>query len=173
MKGLENYRYTVLERFLKYVTINTQSDAYSETNPSTEHQKNLGKVLVEELKEIGIKDAELDDFGYVYATIPSTSEKNIPVICFCSHMDTSPDCSGENVKPIVHTNYQGQDIALPDDTSQVLKKWEHPDLQFQIGNDIITASGTTLLGADNKAITICDSNFIIFFLFIYTCFSAH
>lgn len=151
MKGLENYRYTVLERFLKYVTINTQSDAYSDTNPSTEHQKDLGKILVEELKEIGLSDAELDEFGYVYATIPATSDKNVPVICFCSHMDTSPDCSGENVKPIVHTNYQGQDIALPDDTSQVLKKSEHPDLQFQIGNDIITASGTTLLGADNKA----------------------
>lgn len=151
MKGLENYRFTVLERFLKYVTINTQSDPHSNTNPSTERQKDLGKILVEELKEIGIQDAELDEYGYVYATIPSTTEKDVPVICFCSHMDTSPDCSGENVKPILHKNYQGQDITLPDDRSQVIRKSEHPDLQFQLGNDIITASGTTLLGADNKA----------------------
>ena len=151
MKGLENYRFTALERFLRYVTINTQSDPYSDSHPSTECQKDLGKVLVEELKEMGIKDAELDEYGYVYATIPSTTEKQVPVICFCSHMDTSPDSSGENVKPVVHTNYQGHDIVLPDDNSQIIKKSEHPDLQNQIGNDIVTASGTTLLGADNKA----------------------
>jgi len=151
MKGSENYHFTVLERFLKYVVINTQSDSYSDTNPSTQHQKDLGRVLVAELKEIGIADAELDEFGYVYATIPATTNKEVPVICFCSHMDTSPDCSGEYVKPIVHNNYQGQDLILPDDTSQVILKSEHPDLQFQLGNDIVTASGTTLLGADNKA----------------------
>ena len=151
MKGLDNYSFTCLERFLRYVTINTQSDPYSESSPSTLHQKDLGTLLVEELKAIGISDAELDEYGYVYATIPSTTDKEVPVICFCSHMDTSPDCSGANVKPIVHTNYQGQDLVLPDDAAQIIKKSEHPDLAAQIGNDIITASGTTLLGADNKA----------------------
>ena len=151
MKGLENYQFTVLERFLRYVTIPTQSDPHSASNPSTEVQKDLGRILVEELKEIGIQDAELDEYGYVYATIPSTTDKDVPVICFCSHMDTSPDCSGAGVKPLIHSNYQGQDLVLPDDNSQILKKSEHPDLQHQIGNDIVTASGTTLLGADNKA----------------------
>lgn len=151
MKGSENYHFTVLERFLRYVVINTQSNSHSVTNPSTQHQKDLGKVLVAELKEIGISDAELDEFGYVYATIPATTNKRVPVICFCSHMDTSPDCSGENVSPIVHRNYQGQDLILPDDPSQIIRKADHPDLQFQLGNDIVTASGTTLLGADNKA----------------------
>ena len=97
---------TAAERFLRYVRIDTQSDAASESCPSTEKQKNLGRLLVEELLEIGLSDAQLDEHGYVYATIPSTSEKSVPVICFCSHMDTSPDCSGEDVKPIVHRNYQ-------------------------------------------------------------------
>jgi tripeptide aminopeptidase len=151
MKGYENYRFTVLERFLRYVKINTQSDPYSTTNPSTMRQKDLARVLVEELLEIGLKDAETDEYGYVYASIPSTSSKDVPVICFCSHMDTSPDCSGENVKPIIHSNYQGEDLVLPDDSAQIIKMADHHDLQFQIGNDIVTASGTTLLGADNKA----------------------
>jgi tripeptide aminopeptidase len=151
MKGLENYRFTCSERFLRYVLIDTQSDPYSASNPSTVKQKDLGALLVAELHEMGIDDAELDEYGYVYATIPSTSDKEVPVICFCSHIDTSPDCSGANVKPIMHPNYQGQDLVLPDDPSQILRKAEHPDLAFQIGNDIITASGATLLGADNKA----------------------
>ena len=151
MKGLENYRFTVLNRFLKYVKVNTQSDPHSSSNPSTMRQKDLAKILVEELQEIGLKDAETDDFGYVYATIQSTTTKNVPVICFCSHMDTSPDCSGEDVKPIIHSNYQGEDLILPDDSTQIIKMSEHNDLQFQIGNNIVTASGTTLLGADNKA----------------------
>lgn len=138
-------------RFTKYVQIDTQSDPSSPTVPSTEKQKNLGRILVAELLELGIADAHLDEYGYVYATIPSNSDKQVPVICFCSHMDTSPDCSGLNVKPIIHENYQGQDLVLPDDHSVVLKMNEHPDLKDQIGNDIITASGTTLLGADNKA----------------------
>ena len=142
---------TAAERFLRYVRIDTQSDATSETCPSTEKQKNLGRLLAQELLEIGLTDAHLDEHGYVYATIPSTSEKDVPVICFCSHMDTSPDCSGENVKPIVHHNYQGQDLILPDDPSQIIRMKDHPDLKEQIGNDVITASGTTLLGADNKA----------------------
>jgi tripeptide aminopeptidase len=138
-------------RFIRYAKIDTQSDPASATVPSTEKQKDLGKVLVEELLEIGITDAHLDDYGYVYATIPSTSAKAVPVICFCSHMDTSPDCSGYGVNPVVHNNYQGQDLVLPDDPAIILKMAEHPDLKHQIGNDIITAGGTTLLGADNKA----------------------
>jgi tripeptide aminopeptidase len=144
--------YTVAERFLKYVTIDTQSDPGSGSFPSTEKQKDLGNLLVSELLAIGISDAHLDEFGYVYATVPSnTSKENIPVICFCSHMDTAPDCSGKDVKPFVHKNYQGADIVLPDDPTQIIRQKEHPDLKNQIGNDLITASGTTLLGADNKA----------------------
>lgn len=139
------------ERFIKYVKIDTQSDAESSSCPSTLKQKDLGKVLVEELLEIGLTDAHMDENGYVYATIPSNSEKKVPIICFCSHMDTSPDCSGKDVKPIIHENYQGEDLVLPDDNSIVLKLSEHKDLKDQIGNDIITASGNTLLGADNKA----------------------
>lgn len=144
-------QFTVLNRFLKYVQIDTQSDPNSPSCPSTEKQKNLGKLLVQQLLEMGISDAHLDEFGYVYATIPSNTNKKVPVICFCSHMDTSPDCSGEGVKPIVHQNYQGDDIILPDDPKQIIRLSDHPDLSAQIGNDIVTASGTTLLGADNKA----------------------
>ena len=144
-------RFTVKERFLRYVTIDTQSDPSSPAYPSTEKQKDLGRVLVNELLGMGISDAHLDEFGYVYATIPANSEKTVPAICFCSHMDTSPDCSGAGVKPIVHENYQGADIVLPDDPAQIIKMAEHPDLKNQMGNDIVTASGTTLLGADNKA----------------------
>ena len=148
---LKNYKNTVSERFLKYVQIDTQSDPYSESQPSTEKQINLSRILVEELIDMGIADAHLDKFGYVYATIQSNSTKNIPTICFCSHVDTSPDCTGANVKPIIHKNYQGQNLVLPDDNSQIIRFLEHEDLAHQIGNDIITASGTTLLGADNKA----------------------
>jgi tripeptide aminopeptidase len=143
--------HTTKERFLRYVQIDTQSDPESPTTPSTEKQKNLSRILVEELKAIGIADAELDAHGYVYATIPATSDKKVPVLCFCSHVDTSPDCSGTNVKPIVHANYQGQDLVLPDDPTIIIRKQDHEDLAHQIGNDVITASGTTLLGADNKA----------------------
>jgi tripeptide aminopeptidase len=151
MLKYQNKTESIAERFKKYVQIDTQSDPASLSIPSTEKQKNLGRVLVAELLEIGIQDAHLDEYGYVYATIPSNTDKKVPVICFCSHMDTSPDCSGLNVKPIVHRNYQGQDLILPDDPSVVLRLSEHKDLKNQIGNDIITASGTTLLGADNKA----------------------
>jgi tripeptide aminopeptidase len=147
----ENISFTVKERFLRYTAIDTQSDPASTSFPSTEKQKNLGALLVSELKEMGLQDAHLDQFGYVYASIPGNTHKKVPVICFCSHMDTSPDCSGENVKAILHENYQGLDIILPDDRNQVLRMKDHPDLKDQIGNDIITASGTTLLGADNKA----------------------
>jgi len=145
------FKHTVTERFLRYVKIDTQSDPESPTCPSTEKQKNLGRLLVEELLEIGLKDAEMDENGYVYATIPANTNKNVPVVCFCSHMDTSPDCTGKDVNPIVHNNYQGEDIVLPNDTTQVLKLAEQPDLKNQIGNDVITTDGTTLLGADNKA----------------------
>lgn len=147
-----NYGFTVEDRFLKYVKIDTQSDPSSSSFPSTEKQKNFARLLVEELKQLGITDAEMDEYGYVYATIESNSEKkNIPVICFCAHMDTSPDCSGENVKPIVHRNYSGEPIVLPDDISQVILPEKHAYLKEKIGDDIITASGTTLLGADDKA----------------------
>jgi len=145
-------KFTVKDRFLKYVTIDTQSDPASDTTPSTEKQKNLGHLLVTELLAMGINDAHLDEFGYVYATVPAnTGKNNVPVICFCSHMDTAPDCSGTGVKPIVHKNYQGVDIVLPDDPSEIIRLKDHPDLQNQLGNDVITASGNTLLGADNKA----------------------
>ena len=143
--------HTVLERFLKYVQIDTQSDPNSPSQPSTEKQKDLSRVLVEELHALGITDAELDEYGYVYATIPANTDKKVPVLCFCSHVDTAPDCSGKDVKPIVHKNYQGKDIVLPDDPTVVIRMAEHEDLPSQIGNDIVTASGKTLLGADNKS----------------------
>lgn len=149
--NFSNYNFTVTDRFIRYAKIDTQSDPLSKTCPSTEKQKNLSRLLVEELKAMGINDAELDEHGYVYATIPSNTSKNVPVICFCSHVDTSPDCSGTNVNPVIHKNYQGTDIVLPNDKSQVIKFSEHVALVGQIGNDIITTDGTTLLGADNKA----------------------
>jgi tripeptide aminopeptidase len=142
----------VLDRFIRYVQVDTQADPHSNSFPSTAKQKDLAQLLVKELKEMGVEDAHMDEWGYVYATIPAnTDKKDVPVICFCSHMDTSPDCSGTGVKPIVHRDYRGQDIVLPDDPSQVLRLSEHPDLAHQMGNDIVTASGTTLLGADDKA----------------------
>jgi len=147
----ENYSFTVAERFLRYVQIDTQSDPQSKTYPSTEKQKDLGRLLVHELKAVGLADAALDDFGYVYATLPANTEKSVPVICFCAHMDTAPDCTGANVKPIVHENYAGGDIVLPDDPNQVVSPSEHPYLAKKKGDDIITASGTSLLGADDKA----------------------
>jgi len=147
----ENYKFTAAERFLRYVQIDTQSDPLSKSNPSTEKQKDLSKILAEELKQLGVADAHMDEWGYVYGTIPSNTEKKVPVICFCAHVDTAPDCSGTDVKPIVHANYQGHDIVLPDDTTQVLKPSDYPYLQTQFGNDIITASGKTLLGSDDKA----------------------
>ncbi len=145
------FTHTVTERFLRYVVIDTQSDPDSPTTPSTAKQKDLGRLLAGELQQMGLSDAHLDEHGYVYATIPSTTDKKVPVICFCSHMDTSPDCAGANVKPQVARNYRGGDIVLPGDSSQVIRAAEHPALADQIGSDIITTDGTTLLGADNKA----------------------
>lgn len=136
---------------MRYVQTDTQSDPTSDTQPSTEKQKDLSRILVDELQNMGVKDAHLDEHGYVYATIPSNSDKDVPVICFCSHVDTAPDASGTGVKPILHKDFRGKDIVLPDDTTQVITTKEHLYLKDKIGEDIITASGTTLLGADNKA----------------------
>jgi tripeptide aminopeptidase len=146
-----DFTHTVTERFLRYVVIDTQSDPASPTCPSSEKQKDLGRLLAAELRAMGIADAHLDEHGYVYATIPATTDKLVPVICFCSHMDTSPDCTGKDVKPQVVRNYRGGDIVLPGDTAQVIRAAEHPALAAQIGNDIVTSDGTTLLGADDKA----------------------
>ncbi len=152
MTEIEINKNAIAERFMRYVRIDTQSDPQSNTHPSTEKQKNLSRLLTDELIAIGIKDAEMDEYGYAYATIPPNSEKeNIPAICFCSHVDTAPDCSGTNVKPILHKNYNGEEIILPDDTSQVLSPVTHPYLHNHINEDIITASGKTLLGADDKS----------------------
>jgi tripeptide aminopeptidase len=145
------FTHTVADRFLRYVVIDTQSDPASPTCPSTEKQKNLGRLLASELKAIGLHDADLDEYGYVYATIPATTDKKVPVVCFCSHMDTSPDCPGKEVKPQIVRNYRGGDIVLPGDRTQVIRAAEHSALAEQIGNDIITTDGTTLLGADDKA----------------------
>ncbi len=146
-----SFIHTVTERFLRYVAIDTQSDPTSATCPSTEKQKDLGRLLATELQAMGIRDAHLDEYGYVYATIPANTDKKVPVICFCSHMDTSPDCTGKDVKPQIVRNYRGADIVLPGDPTQVIRIADHPALKDQIGNDIVTSDGTTLLGADNKA----------------------
>ncbi|MGM4962422.1 peptidase T [Tardiphaga sp. 1201_B9_N1_1] len=148
---LFDFAHDVTACFLRYVVIDTQSDPASPTCPSTEKQKDLGRVLAQELRDLGLRDAHLDEHGYVYATIPATSDKKVPVICFCSHMDTSPDCSGKDVKPQIVRNYRGGDIMLPMDTTQVIRVADNPALKDQIGHDIITTDGTTLLGADNKA----------------------
>lgn len=142
---------TVLDRLLRYVVIDTQSDPTSTAQPSTEKQKDLGRILVQELLALGLGDAHLDEHGNVYATIPATSDKPVPVICFCSHMDTAPDFTGTHVKPQVVRNYQGGDIRLTGDTAQVIRVSDHPQLNSQIGHDIVTTDGTTLLGADDKA----------------------
>jgi tripeptide aminopeptidase len=147
----QSYQFSVSERFLRYVKIDTQSDPESKTKPSTGKQKNLGILLVKELQELGISDVQLDEFGYVYAGIPSNTDKKVPVICFCAHMDTAPDCTGKDVRPILHPNFSGEDIYLPDDATQIISIRDHPYLKEKIGQDIITASGTTLLGADDKA----------------------
>ncbi|MDB5230052.1 MAG: pepT [Chitinophagaceae bacterium] len=148
---MKDYQFTAAERFMRYVQVDTQSDAQSQAQPSTEKQKDLSKILVKELLEIGLADAHLDEHGYVYATINSNTQKKVPVICFCSHVDTAPDCSGTNVKPLLHKNYDGSDIVLPDDTSQVITTKQYPYLAEKKGDDIITASGLTLLGSDDKS----------------------
>ncbi len=160
----EQYNYTAAERFMRYVQIDTQSDPLSNTHPTTEKQKELSKLLVGELKQIGIEDAHMDEWGYVYATISSNSDKQVPIICFCSHVDTAPDTSGAGVKPILHKNYRGEDIVLPDDENIVLRKSDFSYLDKLTGHDLITASGTTLLGADDKAgvaIIVDAANYLV------------
>ena len=147
----EKIEYTVVDRFLKYVKYDTQSLENSDTYPSTEKQKILGKELVKELKKMGLSDAKIDKYGYVTATLKATTKKEVPTIGLIAHMDTSPDVSGKDVKPIIHKKYQGGDIVLPGDPTQIIRFKENPALKQQIGNDMITTDGTTLLGADNKA----------------------
>jgi tripeptide aminopeptidase len=142
---------SLLDRFFRYTQIDTQSNPDSDTQPSTSKQLDLSRLLLEELKSLGLTETEIDEYGYVYASIPSNSIKTVPVICFCAHVDTSPDCKASDVKPLLHKNYSGEDIVLPDDPQQVIRTSEHPYLLEKIGMDIITASGTTLLGADDKA----------------------
>jgi tripeptide aminopeptidase len=147
----------VAERLMRYVQIDTQSDPNSLSFPSTEKQKDLSTLLLQELLAIGLVDATMDTNGYVMATIPSTIEQEkldalkLPVICFCAHVDTAPDCSGTNVKPILHQQYNGAPIVLPDDPTQIITVEKYPYLKNFIGKEIITASGKTLLGADDKA----------------------
>ena len=142
---------SIAERFIRYAQIDTQSDPGSNTQPSTSKQLDLSRLLLDELKAIGLTEAEIDQNGYVYASIPSNTEKNVPIICFCAHVDTAPDCKASDVKPILHKNYSGEDIILPDDPEQIITTADHPYLLEKIGDDIITASGKTLLGADDKA----------------------
>ncbi len=145
-----DYKYTCVERFLRYVKYDTQSDENSTTFPSSEKQKILLADLAKELREMGLADAAMDEYGYVMATLPANTNKNVPTIGFIAHADTSPAVSGENVNPMIHKNYQGGDIVLPND-DQVIRAEDNPDLSGMIGFDIITSDGSTLLGADNKA----------------------
>jgi tripeptide aminopeptidase len=143
---------SVLDRFLRYVVIDTQSDENSQSFPSTAKQWDLLRLLADELTQLGLTDVSLDEHGYVFATIPPTSAKpRVPVVGFIAHVDTSPEMNGKDVRPIVHRNYAGEDLVLPGDPSVVLRLSDNPYLKEQFGHDIVTASGTTLLGADNKA----------------------
>ena len=148
---MKHYPYGTADRLIRYVQIDTQSDPHAICFPSTEKQKNLSALLVDELLKMGVADAHMDAHGYVYATLCSNTNKKVPAICFLAHVDTAPDCSGKDVKPVLHENYQGLDIVLPDDASQLIRSAQYPYLLTHIGHDIITASGKTLLGADDKA----------------------
>jgi len=145
------YKHTIKERFLRYVQVDTEADPFSQSIPSSAKQKDLSEILVRELKEMGVENAHTNEFGYVYATIPSNVDKEVDGIFFCSHVDTAPDVTGKNVKPILHEDYQGNDIVLPDDPDQVLTPEKYPQLLNKIGHDLITASGLTLLGSDDKS----------------------
>jgi len=146
------YPTSCVERFLEYVKIDTQSREDSDTYPSTPTQLDLLRRLQNELSDIGLKDVTMDEYGYVFATVPATSTKSdLPVVGLIAHVDTSPEMSGAGVKAIIHRNYDGRDIVLPDDPSAVISPTDNPQLAGQVGNNVITASGTTLLGADNKA----------------------
>src|SRR5450432_1713134 len=146
-----DYTSSIADRFCRYAEIDTQSNPASETQPSSSKQLDLSRLLKDELNKLGLTEIELDEFGYLFATIPSNTSKQVPVICFCAHVDTSPDCLATGVKPLLHKNYSGADIILPDDPEQVIRINDHPYLKEKIGDDIITASGKTLLGADDKA----------------------
>lgn len=146
---MQEQDYTCVDRFLKYIQFDTQSSEESDTVPSTEKQKKLGKVLVEELQDMGLKDANMDDNGYVMASLSGNVDYNVPAIGLIAHMDTSPDVSGKDVKAVFHENYKGGDIELKEGV--VIKETENPELTKNKGSDIITSDGTTLLGADNKA----------------------
>jgi tripeptide aminopeptidase len=146
---MPSIKHTCVERFLHYVTFDTQSREDADTYPSTEKQKDLGRVLVKELQSMGLADAAIDEWGYVTATLPANVSHAVPVIGLIAHMDTSPDVSGKNVKPLMHSPYKGGDIALP--SGVIIKAAENSALALQVGNDIITSDGHTLLGADNKA----------------------
>jgi len=145
----ENYQFSVVERFIKYVKIDTRSDEESEVTPSTAKQFDLANLLVEELKELGLTDAEVDDKCYVMATLLSNTDKDVPIIGFVSHVDTSPAVTGTNVNPQIHKNYQGGDIEIGE--GKIIDAANNPELNDMIGMDIITTDGTTLLGADDKA----------------------
>jgi tripeptide aminopeptidase len=156
---------SIAGRFMRYVQIDTQSDPTSTAHPTTEKQKDLSKLLQRELLGMDITSATTDEYGYVYATIPGNSDKkNIPAICFCAHVDTAPDCSGTNVKPIYHRYYDGSDIVLPDDTTQVLSTSNSPYLKQHINHGVITASGLTLLGADDKSGVAAIMEAALFFI---------
>ncbi len=145
----------VARRFLRYVQIDTQSDPNSETTPSTEKQKDLGRLLLEELRALGVADARMDEWGYVFGTLPSTLPEaraaRTPVLALLAHMDTAPDESGANVKPVVHRNYDGGVLTLPGDPTVRLDPERQPALLRHVGEDLITSDGTTLLGSDDKA----------------------
>lgn len=149
--ALPEIQYTVVDRFLKYITFDTQSAEESKVFPSTEKQKILGKYLKDELVQMGLRDIEFDEFGYVYATLEANISQKVPTIGLIAHMDTSPDVSGANVSAIVHQHYKGEVITFPGNADLKLIPAENPALKNQIGHDIITTDGTTLLGADNKA----------------------
>jgi tripeptide aminopeptidase len=141
----------VLDRFLRYVTVDTRADESSSSCPSTPGQLVLQQLLAGELRAIGLKDVSVDEHGYLFATVPATAGCDAPTIGLIAHVDTSPEMSGTDVKPIVHRSWDGRDIVLPDDPTAILRAADYPDLAAQIGHDIVTASGTTLLGADDKA----------------------
>jgi len=142
---------TVLDKFLRYVVIDTQSKEDSESYPSTAKQFDLLNLLVKELKDLGVPKVSIDEYGYVMATIPSNVPKNVPPIGFIAHVDTSPEVSGANVKPQIITNYTGGDIVLSGDTTAIIRETENPTLKTALGKMIVTSDGTTLLGADDKA----------------------
>jgi tripeptide aminopeptidase len=147
-----NYKFTCVDRFLKYAKYDTQSNEDSTTFPSDPKQIELSKALVEELKMVGLEDAEMDQYGYVMATLPSnTSKTTVPTIGFIAHVDTSPAVTGTNVNPVIHKNYQGGDIVLPKDPTKIIDAAGNPELKEMVGLDIITTDGTSLLGADDKA----------------------